>query len=67
MTTTKRELLICSTQERITDISIGCTALVRNRAVTRLAKDAYEVDTFGRCAGVSSETAAELLVDGERL
>ena len=43
-------------------MTIGCTTTVRGVAVTRWAKDAFEVDTWGRSNGVGSETAAEQIL-----
>ena len=56
------DLQICNVQDRLLVMTIGCTTTVRGVAVTRWAKDAFEVDTWGRSNGVGSETAAEQIL-----
>lgn len=55
---------ICRVQDALLSMGIGGTKVVWGRVVTRHAKDAFEVDTWGVRAGVCSETAAELIIGG---
>ena len=52
----------CNIQNRILEITVGCTTTVRGVAVTRWAKDVFEVDTWGRSDGVGSEHAVEQIL-----
>ncbi|HEX2676210.1 MAG TPA: hypothetical protein VHM19_06205 [Polyangiales bacterium] len=59
---TAAEDRICKIQSALLDMPVGTTGSRFGVVVTRYAKDAFEVGTWGRTAGVGSETAAEQIL-----
>ena len=57
--TTANDTRISNIQSALLRMSVGCTSVVFGVAVTRWAKDGFEVGTWGRGDVVGSETAAE--------
>jgi hypothetical protein len=47
----------------LTDMTIGCTRIMFDRVATRWAKDAWELDTWGRGDLLGSESTAEIIAE----